>query len=94
MEFAAGADLLAQMVVKGSVAVDGISLTVSAMSRDGFSVAAVPQTLERTTLGRARVGDSVNIETDIIVKFIKKQLENILPPKQELTAEKLRQLGF
>ena len=94
MEFAAGADLLEQMVVKGSVAVDGISLTVSAMSRDGFSVAAVPQTLERTTLGRARVGDSVNIETDIIVKFIKKQLENILPPKEALTVEKLRQLGF
>lgn len=94
IEFTAGEDLLEQMVVKGSVAVDGISLTVASMSRDGFSVAVVPQTLERTTLGRARAGDSVNIETDIIVKFVKKQLESVLPAKGELTVEKLRQLGF
>jgi riboflavin synthase len=94
IEYTAGTDLLDQMVVKGSVAVDGISLTVAGIGRDVFSVAVVPQTLGRTTLGRARAGDSVNIETDIIVKFVKKQLESILPPKQELTVEKLRQLGF
>jgi riboflavin synthase len=94
IEFAAGAELLEQMIVKGSVAVDGISLTVARMTEDGFSVAVIPQTLERTTLGRAKLGDLVNIETDIIVKFIKKQLERIMPPKQELTVEKLKQLGF
>ncbi|MHC4624957.1 MAG: riboflavin synthase [Planctomycetota bacterium] len=94
IEFAAGAELLEQMIVKGSVAVDGISLTVAGMTEDGFSVAVIPQTLERTTLGRSKAGDSVNIETDIIVKFIKKQLERIMPAKQELTVEKLKQLGF
>jgi len=94
IEFGAGAELLEQMVVKGSVAVDGISLTVAGMSRDGFSAAVIPQTLERTTLGVARVGDLVNIETDIIFKFVKKQLEKMMPAGQELTVEKLRQLGF
>jgi riboflavin synthase len=94
IEFAAGAELLEQMIVKGSVAVDGISLTVAGMTEDGFSVAVIPQTLDRTTLGRSKAGDSVNIETDIIVKFIKKQLERVMPAKQELTVEKLKQLGF
>jgi riboflavin synthase len=94
IEFAVGAELLEQMIVKGSVAVDGISLTVAGMTEDGFSVAVIPQTLERTTLGRSKAGDSVNIETDIVVKFIKKQLERIMPAKQELTVEKLKQLGF
>jgi riboflavin synthase len=94
IEFAVGAELLEQMIVKGSVAVDGISLTVAGMTEDGFSVAVIPQTLERTTLGRSKAGDSVNIETDIIVKFIKKQLDRIVPTKQELTVEKLKQLGF
>lgn len=87
-------ELLDLMVVKGSVAVDGISLTIAAMKPNSFTVAVIPETLKRTTLGGARVGDVVNIETDIIVKTIKKQIENILPQKQDLTVEKLKQLGF
>lgn len=97
MKFAAAPELLDQMVVKGSVAVDGISLTVAGMDKDSFTVAIIPQTLQKTTLGRAKNGDLVNIETDIIVKTIKKQLESILggvPQRHALTAEKLRQLGF
>jgi riboflavin synthase alpha subunit len=50
--------------------------------------------LEKTTLGRAKLGDTVNIETDIVAKVIKRQLEKILPQKQKLTVEKLKQLGF
>ena len=94
IKFAAGPELLDQMVVKGSVAVDGISLTIADMSRNFFSAAIIPETLEKTTLGRAKIGDTVNIETDIIVKTIKKQLEKILPQKQTMTAGKLKQLGF
>jgi len=75
-------------------AVDGISLTVVDMDRTSFGVAVIPQTLRATTLGAARVGDQVNVETDIIVKAIKKQLDNILPSTQPLTAERLRELGF
>jgi len=95
IKFAADPELLSQMVVKGSVAVDGISLTIAAMDSTGFRVAIIPQTLKKTTLGVAKIGDLVNIETDIIVKTIKKQLESVLGgPKETLTTEKLRQLGF
>jgi len=92
--FAARAELLDGMVLKGSVAVDGISLTIAGISPTGFSVSVIPETLERTTLGKAKTGDTVNIETDIIVKAVKKQLEHILPKREPLTAERLRQLGF
>jgi riboflavin synthase len=87
-------ELLDQMVVKGSVAVDGISLTIASMEGSSFSVAVIPETLKKTTLGEAKTGDVVNIETDIITRTIKKQLEKILPQKQTLTEEKLKQLGF
>jgi len=94
IEFAASSELLGQMVVKGSVAVDGISLTVAGMNESGFSAAIIPETLKKTTLGKAKVGDVVNIETDIIAKIIKKQLERILPKEQKMTVEKLKELGF
>jgi riboflavin synthase len=94
IEFAAEPELLRQMVVKGSVAVDGISLTIAGLNRSSFSVTLIPQTLKRTTVGTAKVGDTVNIETDIIVKTIKSYLDKILPQKQTLTVEKLRELGF
>ncbi len=94
IRFESGRELLGQMVVKGSVAVDGISLTIAGMEANSFKVAVIPETLNRTTLGEAKIGDIVNIETDIISKIIKKQLENILPQGQTLTVEKLKQLGF
>jgi riboflavin synthase len=94
MRFAAGTELLDAMVLKGSVAVDGISLTIAGISRSSFSVAVIPETLKRTTLGKAKIGDFVNVETDIIVKTVKRQLEKILPKAEPLTAERLRQLGF
>ena len=94
IRFEAEGELLDQMVVKGSVAVDGISLTIAGMDGNSFSVAVIPETLKKTTLGEAKTGDVVNIETDIITRTIKKQLEKILPQKQTLTEEKLKQLGF
>jgi riboflavin synthase len=94
MKFAAEPELLDAMVVKGSVAVDGISLTIAGMDRDSFAVALIPETLNKTTLNKVKIGDKVNIETDIIVKTIKKQLEKILPQTQPLTAERLKELGF
>jgi len=86
--------LLEMMVPKGSVAVDGISLTIAKLDRNGFSVTVIPETLQRTTLAGAKVGDKVNVEIDMIAKMIKKQLDNILPRRQGLTIDKLQQLGF
>ena len=94
IEFTAEPRLLNQMVVKGSVAVDGISLTIGSMDHSSFSVAIIPETLKRTTLGKAKVGDEANIETDIIVKTIMSKLEKILPKDEPLTVERLKQLGF
>ena len=72
--FSADAKLLEQMVTRGSVAVDGISLTIADTSDSTFTIALIPTTLEKTTLGSAKPGDKVNIETDMIVKTVKKQL--------------------
>jgi len=94
MKFAADPELLEQMVVKGSVAVDGISLTIANMDDSSFAVALIPETLKKTTLGKAKNGDTVNIETDIIIKTIKKQLEKFLPQKQPLVVEELKEMGF
>jgi len=64
-----------QIVSKGSIAVDGISLTVVDVTDNSFSVALIPHTLEVTTLGGRRTGDSVNIETDLLAKYVQRQLE-------------------
>jgi riboflavin synthase len=62
------------LVEKGSVAVDGISLTVAALRSGGFSVAIIPYTLERTNLRAARPGDRVNLEIDVIAKYVERLL--------------------
>ncbi|HJQ45826.1 MAG TPA: riboflavin synthase [Amycolatopsis sp.] len=60
------------VVEKGSIAVDGISLTVTSVTKDEFTVALIPTTLELTTLGRAEPGDLVNLEVDVLAKYIEK----------------------
>jgi riboflavin synthase len=67
--------LMRQMVNKGSVAVDGVSLTVVEVLADRFSVALIPHTLAHTTLGSLQVGDAVNIETDLLAKYVQRQLQ-------------------
>jgi riboflavin synthase len=74
MWFRAPAAQLSQMASKGSVAVDGISLTLVDVENDCFSVALIPHTLSVTTLGRRKVGDRVNIETDVLAKYVQRQL--------------------
>jgi len=94
IEFAVGAELLEQMVPKGSVAIDGVSLTVAEIGPQSFRVAAIPETLGRTTLGNARIGMRVNVEIDILVKIVRRQLEAMMPREQPLTVDRLRQMGF
>lgn len=94
IQFQAEPKLLSQMVVKGSVAVDGISLTIADMDQSSFSIAVIPQTLKETTLGAGKVGDAANIETDIIVKVIAARLDKMLPQRGRLTVERLKELGF
>lgn len=66
--------LAAQMVEKGSVAVDGVSLTLVRVTATSFQVMLIPHTLAVTTLGQRKVGDEVNIETDVLAKYVAKML--------------------
>jgi riboflavin synthase len=73
--FGATKDILRYIVKKGSVAIDGISLTVTGLDRQSFSVAIIPHTLTATNIGGKRVGDKVNIEVDIIGKYVEKFIQ-------------------
>ena len=99
--FAADEHLLGGIVEKGSVTVDGVSLTVIDAAEDFFSVGVIPTTLADTTLGSLRAGDKVNIETDMIGKYVKKFVEAALGEKKEggkmknsLTWDKLDEYGW
>jgi len=65
-------DVLRYVVEKGSIAVNGVSLTVSAISDEAFEVSLIPETLERTTLGQAAPGAMVNLEVDVLAKYVEK----------------------
>lgn len=73
--FRCPAELTRQMVPKGSIAIDGISLTLVDVTEDSFSVALIPHTLDVTTLGFKQAGASVNLETDLIAKYVAKLVE-------------------
>jgi riboflavin synthase len=73
--FSCPPELTAQMVSKGSVAVDGVSLTLVDVAADRFSVALIPHTLEHTTLGFKGPGDVINLETDLLAKYVLKCLQ-------------------
>ncbi len=90
--FAAPDAVLRQLIKKGSIAIDGISLTIADVDRSGFSVAMIPHTAKLTTLGFKNAGDSVNLETDIIGKYV----ERLLSGKMEgsVSLDLLKQNGF
>jgi riboflavin synthase len=71
---AAGRDVLRYVVEKGSITVDGVSLTVARVDDEGFDVSLIPETLARTTLGAAAPGTPVNLEVDVLAKYVEKLL--------------------
>ena len=87
-------EILDYIIPKGSIAIDGVSLTIADIQRQNFSVSIIPTTFEKTIFKNYKVGDLVNIETDILCRIVKKQLENILPKKQNLAIGKLKEMGF
>ncbi len=90
------AELDRYLVYKGSVAIDGISLTVAALEAGVLSVAIVPHTYANTNLRVRRLGERVNLECDIVAKYLEKLLASRegLPEASRLTIEKLRQMGY
>jgi riboflavin synthase len=95
-----GVELARGMVPKGSVTIDGVSLTLVDVGPDCFSVALIPWTLAHTTLGERRVGDVVNLEIDLIGKYVYKYVQQMFgtqqpsTPSPGLTVERLRALGY
>ena len=74
LSVAAPRQLLKYLVEKGSITIDGISLTVVSVDDDGFTVAVIPHTMEVTTLGRRLPGDKVNLEVDVVAKYVERLL--------------------
>jgi len=87
-----GRVIAAQSVLKGSVAIDGVSLTISAIGDDWIGVDIIPSTAKSTTLGGKKVGDEVNVEGDIVGKYIAKRGD--APLSRGLTGEALERAGF
>src|ERR1039458_8003913 len=87
------AELDAFLVYKGSIAIDGISLTVASLESDVLSVTIIPHTFRNTSLGAYRTGARVNLECDILAKHVEKLLRK-LDLKSPLTVEKLRENGY
>ena len=92
-EITASREITDGIVEKGSIAIDGISLTVAAVDNVSFKVSIIPHTLKETVLGVKKVGDTVNLETDVIGKYVKKLLES-KTTKAGLTKEMLLANGF
>ncbi|MCK5798458.1 MAG: riboflavin synthase [Deltaproteobacteria bacterium] len=90
--FEAPAGVLRYVVEKGSIAIDGVSLTVAQVDVKRFSVAIIPHSWEATVLPERRVGDRVNLEVDILAKYVEKLLGDRVAPV--LTEARLRDLGY
>jgi riboflavin synthase len=86
VEISLPAELSRYLVDKGSITVDGVSLTVVIAGEDRFSVSLIPETLARTTLGTKQPGDPVNLEVDVIAKYVERLLDHRQPaPREEDT---------
>jgi len=92
----AEASLLRYVVEKGSITIDGISLTVAAVAADRFTVALIPHTMAETTLAEIRSGQQVNLEVDILAKYVERLLGGLIPrgPGGGMTEAWLRDKGF
>ena len=83
------------LVFKGSISVEGISLTIAGLADDYFEIAVIPKTWQVTNLSHLRAGDEVNLEADIIAKYVERMLGFAAPQNvSALTLEKLSELGF
>jgi riboflavin synthase len=92
IRISAPGEVMRYVVEKGSIAIDGISLTIASLDRSGFAIAVIPHTLEATTLHAKRPGDKVNLEADILGKYVEKLLGRL--GSSGVSQEFLRDAGF
>jgi riboflavin synthase len=93
LEVGCGEDLLSGIVPKGSVSIDGVSLTIAELRAKSFTVHLIPHTWQNTSLSALKAGNSVNLENDILGKYVQRYLAK-LQPRQGLTMDRLRAAGF
>jgi riboflavin synthase len=94
IDFKAEGNILKYIIEKGSVAIDGISLTVNGCSKSGFEVMIIPHTFSHTTLSIRKNGDKVNIENDIIGKYVEKLIVGAEDGSGAVTKELLSKYNF
>ena len=95
MRFRFASELGRYIAMKGSIAVDGISLTVAGLGDDWFEVAIIPHTWRETTLGSLKAGDRVNLEADVLAKYVERLMQHeSLPAQGKLTMEYLVERGY
>lgn len=93
-KISADENIIKYTVEKGSIAIDGISLTVARVEKDNFSVSIIPHTSEETILSEKKVGDTVNLENDIIGKYVERFLNFDKTEKSDITRDFLAKYGF
>jgi riboflavin synthase len=94
IEIEASKDILKYCIKKGSIAIDGISLTIVEIFPSSFTVVIIPHTVKMTTIGTKKIGDKLNLESDIIAKYVEKLLNKNTPSKEDKLINKLKDYGF
>ncbi len=94
IEIEAPEEILRYCIKKGSIAVDGVSLTIVDLYSNSFTVVLIPHTAKMTTLGFKKIGSSVNLESDIIAKYIEKFVNQFKNNKDEQLITKLKDYGY
>ena len=88
-------ELLRYLVYKGSIAIDGISLTIASVEAGTIGVAIIPHTYEATSLGKLTTGSKVNLECDVIAKHVERLMQSVeFEPRSRLTVDELKEQGF
>ncbi len=94
MQVAVNPKVKPYIAYKGSIAVDGVSLTIANIYDDTFEVALIPHTLDVTTLGKKQIGEIVNIEVDVMARYIETLMQNQIPPSRTIDLEFLQKHGY
>ncbi len=94
MQVAVSPKVKPYIAYKGSIAVDGVSLTIANVNGNTFEVTLIPHTLDVTTLGENRIGDNVNIEVDVMARYIETLMQNQGQPSQTIDLEFLQEHGY
>ena len=94
IEFETDREITRYLIKKGSISIDGISLTIVDVSDKSFSVSLIPHTRDKTTLGIKKIGDTVNLEVDMLAKYIERLINNQQSQDKGVTYERLIENGF